>query len=270
MTSYPFADRAAEFERLIAQGGIFDPLTRRLLQDAGLGPGMRVLDIGSGAGNVARLVADIVGPGGTVVGVDADLAAVELASQHNSARNIEFRVADVHTLDGIEDGFDAVTGRLVLMYLADPVGALRQAASRVRPGGLVCMHEGDLGYLWASPQTPLWEQVRAWFLEALQKAGVEARMGPALCGLYTKAGLPMPRLLFEAAIAGGPDNLGWGWGNVVSAAVPLMEKLGVATRADVDPATLSNRLVAETVASGGCVIGPPMTGAWAVRPADPY
>jgi hypothetical protein len=93
-------------------------------------------------------------------------------------------------------------------------------------------------------------------------------MGPALRGLYTEAGLPMPRLLFEAAIAGGPGNPGWGWGNVVSGAVPLMERLGVATRGGVDPATLSDRLVAETVASGGCVIGPLMTGAWAVRPAD--
>jgi ubiquinone/menaquinone biosynthesis C-methylase UbiE len=269
MTSYPFANRAAEYERLIAQGGIFDPLTRRLLQAAGLAPGMRVLDIGSGAGNVARLAAEIVGPSGTVVGIDADPAAVELASQNNSSPNIEFRVADLRSLDGIEGGFDAVTGRLVLMYLVDPVGALRQAASRVRPGGLVCMHEGDLAYLWASPQAPLWDQVRAWLLEALEKAGIETRMGLALHSLYTKAGLPRPQLLLEATIAGGPDNPGWGWGNVVSAAVPLMEKLGVATRAEVDPATLSDRLVAETLAADGCVICPPMTGAWAVRPASP-
>jgi ubiquinone/menaquinone biosynthesis C-methylase UbiE len=269
MTSYPFADRAAEYERLIAQGGIFDPLTRRLLQAAGLAPGMRVLDIGSGAGNVARLVAEIVGPGGTVVGIDADPAAVELASQKNSSPSIEFRVADVRSLDGIEGGFDAVTGRLVLMYLADPVGALRQAASRVRPGGLVCMHEGDVGYLWASPQTPLWDQVRAWLLEAMEKAKIETRMGPALYRVYTEAGLPGPQLLFEATIGGGPSNPGWGWGNVVSAAVPLMEKLGVATRAEVDPATLPDRLVAETLEVGGCVICPPMIGAWAVRPASP-
>jgi ubiquinone/menaquinone biosynthesis C-methylase UbiE len=264
-STYPFADRAAEYDRLIAQGSIFDPLTKRLLQVAGLAPGMRVLDIGSGAGNVARLAAEIVGPGGTVVGTDADPAAVELASRHNASPNIEFRVADAHSLDGIEGGFDAVTGRLVLMYLADPVGALRQAASRVRPGGLVCMHESDLTYLWASPQTPLWDQVRAWFLEALEKAGIEARMGAALYRLYAEAGLPEPDVLFEAAVRGGPDNLGWGWGNVVSAAVPLMENYGVATRAEVDPATLPGRLVAETVAAGGCVIGPLMTGAWAVR-----
>jgi ubiquinone/menaquinone biosynthesis C-methylase UbiE len=267
MTGYPFADRAAEYERLIAQGGIFDPLTRRLLRAAGLAPGMRVLDIGSGAGNVARLAAELVGPTGAVVGVDADPAAVELASRHNTVPNVEFRVADVQSLDGIEYGFDAVIGRLVLMYLADPVGALQQAASRVRSGGLVCMHEGDLGYVWASPSTPLWTQVRAWFLAALEKAGIEARLGPALYRLYAAAGLPAPQMLCEATVAGGPGNPAWGWGNVVSAALPLMERLGVATRAEVDPATLSDRLVAETLATGGCVICPPMTGAWAVRPA---
>lgn len=265
MNSYPFADRAAEDERLIAQGRLFDPLTRRLVQAAGLAPGMRVLDIGSGAGNVARLVAELVGPDGEVVGIDADPAAVELARRHTAEPNVEFRVADAQTLDGIEGGFDAVTGRLVLMYLSDPVGALRQAASRVRPGGVVCMHEADLAYLWGSPGQAQLEQARAWFLEALEKAGIETRMGPALYSLFTAAGLPGTRLLFEALAEGGPDNPAWGWANVVSAAVPLMEKLGVASRAEVDPDTLASRLVAETVAVGGCVFCPPMTGAWAIR-----
>lgn len=264
-TSYPFADRAAEYERLTAQTGIFDPLTRRLLEAAGLAPGMRVLDIASGAGNVSRLVAEFVGPRGRVVGVDADPAAVELASRYNSAPNIEFRVADVHSLEGIEGGFDAVTGRLCLMYLADPAAALRRAASLVRPGGLVCMHEADMGYLWASPQTALWTQVRAWFLEALEKAGIETRMGPALYQLYSAAGLPEPQALFDAPLGGGPDNQAWAWANVVSAAVPLMEQLQVATRADVDPDTLADRLAAETFAAHGCVICPPMIGTWAVK-----
>src|SRR6185437_735075 len=126
--SYPFSDRVAEDERLVAQGRLFDPLTHRLLREAGLAPGMRVLDLGSGAGNVTRLAAELVGPHGTVVGVERDPAAVELARRRTDAANIEFRVGDVQTLDGIEPGFDAVIGRLVLMYLPDPVAALRQAA----------------------------------------------------------------------------------------------------------------------------------------------
>jgi Mg/Co/Ni transporter MgtE len=65
---------------------------------------------------------------------------------------------------------------------------------------------------------------------------------------------------------GGPAAPAWAWANVVSAAVPLMEQFGVATRAEVEPATLAGRLLAEITDCDGCVIWPPFTGAWAVRP----
>lgn len=260
--TYPFADRAAEDERLVAQAQLFDPLTRRLLRRAGLAPGMRVLDLGSGAGNVALLAAEMVGPTGAVVGIEQDPAAVALAERRTGAANVEFRVGDVQTLDGVEDGFDAVVGRLILMYLPDPVEALRRAASRVRPGGLICMHETDLTHLWNSPPTPQWAQTREWFLTALEKAGIARQMGSALFTAYRAAGLPAPRLLVETFADGGPSAPAWAWANVVSAAAPLMERLGVVTRSELDPATLADRLLAEVLASDGCVIGPPMTGAW--------
>jgi hypothetical protein len=57
---------------------------------------------------------------------------------------------------------------------------------------------------------------------------------------------------------------------VISAAVPLIERLGVATRVEVDPPTLADRLLAETLAQDGCVIGPPMTGAWVRLPGAPH
>jgi SAM-dependent methyltransferase len=265
--SYPFADRVAEDERLVAQGRLFDPLTRRLLRHAGLAAGMRVLDLGSGAGNVARLAAEAVGPTGSVVGIERDPAAVELARRRTEASNIEYRVGDAETLDGVEDGFDAVVGRLVLMYLADPADVLRRAATRVRPGGLICMHEADLAYPCASPYTPLWSEIHGFFLDALEKAGFARRMGPELFTAYRAAGLPGPRLLVETFADGWPDAPAWAWANVVSAAVPLMERFGVATRAEVDPPTLAGRLLTETLANDACVFGPPMIGAWVTVPA---
>ncbi len=144
--SYPFSDRVAEDERLVSQGELFDPLTRRLFEQAGLAPGMRVLDLGSGAGNVARLAAEFVGPTGAVVGIEADPAAVDLARRRTHVDNVEFRVGDVQTLAGVEGHFDVVVGRLVLMYLTDAAAALREAATRLRPAGLICMHEADLTY----------------------------------------------------------------------------------------------------------------------------
>jgi SAM-dependent methyltransferase len=264
--SYPFADRATEDERLVAQGRVFDPLTRRVFAQAGLAPGMRVLDLGSGSGNVARLAAEIVGPGGSVVGIERDPAAVELARRRTGAANVEYRIGDVQTLDGVEDGFDAVVGRLILMYQPDAVAAVRQAAARVRPGGLVCLHECDLRYDWAYPQQPLWTQARAQVLEALDKAGIQTRMGPSLYATFRAAGLPGPDLIVESSAVGGPDAPAWAWANFIAAAVPLMERSGLTTRAEVDPGTLADRLLAEVLACDGCVIIPLMTGAWTRRP----
>lgn len=266
MTTYPFADRVNEHQRLIAQGSIFDPLTTRLFEDAGLAPGMRVLDLGSGAGNVARIAGELVAPCGRVVGVDADPLAVELAGETTDLPNVEYRVADVATLDGVEGTFDAVVGRLVLMYVPDPVAALRRIAERVRPRGLVCLHEADLEYPAGAPETPLWALTRTWFVDALRKAGIPTRLGPALFTVFRQAGLPAPRLRVEGFAEGGPTAPAWAWANVLSSAVPLMEKTGVATRAEVDPDTLADRLLAETLEADGCVYGPPMTGAWTRLP----
>jgi SAM-dependent methyltransferase len=265
--SYPFADRVAEDERLVAQGRLFDPLTRRVLREAGLTRGMRVLDLGSGAGNVARLAAELVGPEGAVVGIEQNPAAVELARRRTEAGNVEYRVGDAQTLEGVEDGFDAVTGRLVLMYLADPVAVLRRAATRVRPGGVICMHEADLAYLCASPHSPLWSRVQGYFLDALEKAGFEGRMGPALYSAFRAAGLPGPRVLVETFAEGGPEAPAWAWANVVSATVPLMERFGIATRAEVDPPTLAGRLLTDALEDDRCVFGPPMFGCWATVPS---
>ena len=102
----------------------------------------------------------------------------------------------------------------------------------------------------------------------MDKAGIEPCMGPGLFAAFRAAGLPGPHLLVEAFAAGGPAAPAWGWANVVSDAVPLMERTGVATRGEVDPATLADRLLAETLATDGCVIWPPMTGAWVNRDAD--
>src|SRR5215470_14248779 len=68
-----------EHQRLLEQARVVRPLTERLFRAAGIGPGMRVLDVGSGVGDVAFLAAELVGAGGEVVGVDVDAGALEKA-----------------------------------------------------------------------------------------------------------------------------------------------------------------------------------------------
>src|SRR5262249_37369092 len=132
-----------EQRRLAEQGVILQPITQRLFRDAGLRRGMRVLDVGCGVGDVTCLVAEMVGSQGSVVGVDyagsvLSTARKRVASRGLSwARFIEADISQVSLSDLGSPPFDAVVGRLVLMYQSDPTGVLRRLAGMVRPGGTV-------------------------------------------------------------------------------------------------------------------------------------
>jgi hypothetical protein len=99
--------------------------------------------------------------------------------------------------------------------------------------------------------------------DALRRARVAPRMGLSLYSSFIAAGLPEPELRLECATAGGTRAFAWGWANVVRGVLPLMERLGVTTAADLQPDTLAERLLRDVVASNGIVIGPPLVGAWA-------
>ena len=76
---YALGSTDAEHERLIRQAARVAPLTERLFRKAGIGPGQRVLDLGSGVGDVAMLVARLVGHSGEVVGIERDLRSLARA-----------------------------------------------------------------------------------------------------------------------------------------------------------------------------------------------
>src|SRR5438309_209505 len=91
-----------EKERLIIQSRLYGDLTERLFRVAGIQPGMSVLDVGCGVGDVSLLAASIVGPAGSVLGVDRAAASIETARERvRSAglQNVAFEVADLPSLD---------------------------------------------------------------------------------------------------------------------------------------------------------------------------
>jgi ubiquinone/menaquinone biosynthesis C-methylase UbiE len=132
---YSLGSTDAEHERLIWQASRVAPLTERLFREAGVGPGQRVLDLGSGVGDVAMLVGRLVGPSGEVVGVERDTHSIARARARvaeASLRNVSFTESDVTQIAN-DKPFDAAVGRFILEFLPDPLGALRSVSRLVRP-----------------------------------------------------------------------------------------------------------------------------------------
>ena len=134
-----------ELERLRTQARLVEPITREFFIEAGIVSGMRILDVGSGSGDVAFLAADLAGDKGLVVGVDRAPAAIEAAQRRAQARslwNVSFREGDPAQMTFAES-FDAVVGRYVLLFQADAAHLLGQLRRHLQPGGLIVFHEPD-------------------------------------------------------------------------------------------------------------------------------
>jgi ubiquinone/menaquinone biosynthesis C-methylase UbiE len=203
---YVMGRSADETLRLQERARFFEPLTRHLFQDAGIRPGMSVLDIGSGPGDVSFLAAELVGPTGSVVGVDANPEVVRTAIRTAEASGlvqVSFIAGDIRDL-ALEREFDAVVGRLVLMYSADPSGTLRSALRYVRPHGLVAFHEMNIGTpVWSEPVSPLHQLLARCVSEAFARSGVEMAMGTRLYEVFVAAGVSSPQMCTDALIGAG-------------------------------------------------------------------
>lgn len=267
--AYPLGSSDAETRRLMRQADLFAPMTRRLFIDAGISPGMRVLDLGSGAGDVALLAADLVGPTGEVVGVDKDPSVLETARDRaaaTGASHVAFIEADLATFEPPGE-FDALIGRFILMYQPDPAAAIRRLLPFMRPGGRIAFAEFDFGHVIALPEVPIQTQILEWWRTTLERTGMEARMGPKLYGAMLDAGLPEPEMTAEALIGGAATSPGPPiWASVVRSILPVMVRLGIATEAEVDIDTLEERFHAEAIGLRACLSCPLLVGAWSRVP----
>jgi SAM-dependent methyltransferase len=271
---YPFESSRDERQRLIAQAELVAPLTRRLFERAGIARGMRVLDIGSGSGDVALLAARLVGPEGSVIGTDRDADQVAFAAARARAEgftNVRFLAADFRELE-LESPVDAIVGRLVLMYAADPLDALRRVLRNLRAGGVVALQESIVDYdgpVLVEPGDCLTARAVEWFRAGFRHAGVQPRMGMQLFGVMRAAGLdPSTEIDVLVPLQQGPDgDLFRTIAAVVRSQLPSIVASGAASAAEIDIDTLEQRMIADAPPQG--VVGyfnSGHVGVWARKP----
>jgi 2-polyprenyl-3-methyl-5-hydroxy-6-metoxy-1,4-benzoquinol methylase len=256
----------AELHRLTDQAQLVASATRTLLLEAGIGPGMRVLDVGCGPGDVSLLAAERVGPTGEVVGLDTSDRILELArarAEASGTTQVRFVQTDLREYS-VDSLFDAVVGRFVLMYLADPAGVVRHVAQYVRPGGIVAFQDSQFEHTpMASARVPLWEQWCAWIVALSRRSGIETNMGVRLRQTFLDAGLPAPHVHMDVTLACPGDEVAARVvTNTLRSALPMLEHFGIATTAEVDVDTFGQRYAAELATSGAVHTLVPMVSAW--------
>lgn len=267
MSAYPLESSDRERARLSSQAQVLRPYTERLLRNSGARAGSAVLDLGTGAGDVALLAAEVVGPKGRVVSMDRDtshLAHARKRATDAGFSNVTFVEGDIVT-PPIDPPFDVAIGRYVLMYQSDPVATVRGIARAIRPGGSIAfhelnMHDGAKGDIWPKPPGGGGDAAQTIGGELLKN--VQNHMGVRLPEVFALAGL---------------DISDWGFEGVAPIAPMTARKEGmqrvlevarnhrrVAGQSDADLAAFERWW--RNAPAHGAILQPPSVLGWARKP----
>ena len=266
-SNYLLGNTDQEHERLILQAARLAPVTEAFFREAGIGAGQRVLDVGSGVGDVAMLLARLVGSTGAVVGLERDAKSNARAT----ARAAEARLSNIAFVEGdiadcaIHGVFDAVVGRFVLQFLPDPAGVLRRLSQSLRPGGIAAFLECSFApFMALSAHLRLWSTAVRLMHEVGVRHGVRAEMGPELFRTFTDAGLPAPHMRLYMELGHDPNFTRW-LADVLRTNRPHLSKFRISADPLGDLDTLQDRLQAEVASSKTVVPWLSMVGAYARR-----
>jgi len=265
--NYPLGHTDAEHDRLIRQAERVAPITERFFREAGIGRGQRILDLGSGVGDVAMLVARLVGPSGEVVAIERDSNSIAKARARVTEagfHNVSFNESGVdEILD--EKPFDAAVGRFILMYLPDPVATLRSISQVVRRGGVFVFQEPDwVPVLAHLAKLPLWFATAS-LIDKTMRASANHDMGTELYNTFVKAGLPEPTVRMEIPLGKEPYLAQW-YHDTLCSLRPQIEQLHLSTDSLGSLDTLVQRLQAEVAESKTVACWFASVGAWCRKP----
>jgi|SRR5579862_1017859 len=211
--AYILATGEQAVSRLDLLDRIFGPGSHDLLRTAGLLPGMRIAEIGCGTGQTAMWIAERVCPGGSVTAVDASgeqLRVVEKNAEKAGIGNLSFHEAKAYDLRLPAESFDMVYSRFLCCHLDDPLRALREMKSILKPGGVLVCEDHDDGGIFTEPQTRAYRRLVE-ISDAVNRArGLDSYLGLKLPGLFRAAGFARPNVRFnQLAFLRGEEKRFW-------------------------------------------------------------
>jgi ubiquinone/menaquinone biosynthesis C-methylase UbiE len=193
---YTLGYSVEEHERLLLQGRMLEPATRRVFHAIGVQPGWTCLDVGCGPGAVMTLMGELVGPSGEVTGLDRDAKAGHLAVERLAAmgtsryRFIEADMDDICEIGG--EQFDLTFSRLAILYARDPVALLRKMYSFTKPGGYIAIQEYHVRTINLYPKLKACTELMRIYLETFERTGRDLEFAFKLPIYFVEAGIGTP------------------------------------------------------------------------------
>ena len=203
-------------------------------------PGLGLLDVGCGPGNITVDLAKRVSPG-RAIGIDRADRVVDAARAEATAQGagVEFAVADVYALPYDDDAFDIVHAHQVLQHLAEPVAALREMRRVCRPGGVVAVRDSDYEAMTWFPENDGMTRWLEMYRTVARSNGGEPDAGRRLWHWAHAAGFSDVHTSASAWCYATPEEREW-WGGLwadrvtISALGDQAVESGVATRSELD------------------------------------
>jgi SAM-dependent methyltransferase len=198
---YALATGEAADYRLRILHELYGPGTRRVLLESGLRNGMRVADLGCGVGMVTALLAELAGPGGQVVGIDASGAQIAQARERMNGSGTSVRFVEASATDtGLPPGsFDLVYCRFLLIHLPEPERALHEMFALLKPDGVLVCEDGDLTACGSEPPSALDAFADLWGRLGPRR-GLDYTLGRRLYQMVLAAGFSAPEITFNRPV----------------------------------------------------------------------
>jgi SAM-dependent methyltransferase len=238
-----------------------------VLLEAGLQPGMRVADVGCGVGMVTALLADLVGPQGYVVAIDASGEQLTQAHERLHPRVSTIRFVQASAADiGLPPGsFDLVYCRFLLLHLPEPERALEEMRCLLKPEGILVCEDGDLTSAGSEPTSALGAFADL-FSRLAPMRGVDYTLGRRLFHLVRAAGFPSPEITFNQPVLARGENKRLLELSVAEAG-PAFVDAGLITAAELESTLVEMRRLADD--ESVLAVMPRMAQVWARKPTSP-
>lgn len=261
-SQYPLTTGPSAVRRLLALHDIYGPASRRMLLQAGLRPGMTVADFGCGIGAVTRMLSEIVGPSGSVTGVDANdlqLDQARIMCSQASCKNTSFVEADAGATGLPRRSFDLVHCRFLLLHLADPAACLREMHDVLKRGGLIVVEDGDLASATSVPPNAL-DAFALLFTLLGPTRGLDYSLANNLYHMVQAAGFSEPQIeIHQPAISSGEKRFFLKWS--VEEAGPAFISAGLITPDQLE--RILAKMQAATEDPSVLILAPRMSVVWA-------